>query len=106
MRARLTLPGVAFALAVLAAPVAFAAPSCLDRQGDTVRCGTRGAMPVGWTPAPDQARAHLAAADSSLDARQIVSLICVIGGIFALFALLPDFDGGWDRQEDDREPRG
>ncbi|THD63139.1 hypothetical protein [Phenylobacterium sp.] len=106
MGARLTLRGLVFALAIMAAPAALAAPSCLDRQGDTVRCGTRGAMPVGWTPGPDQARAHLAATDSGLDARQIVSLVCVIGGIFALFALLPDFDGAWDRQEDDCEPRG
>jgi len=94
------------ALALLFATPALAAPTCQNRGGDTIRCGTPGAMPVGWTPPPDQVRAHLAATDSALDVRQTVSLICVIGGIFALFALLPDFDAGWDRQEDDRERRG
>jgi hypothetical protein len=106
MRSRLAFGGPLLALAMLAAPAALAAPSCLDRQGETVRCGAAGAMPVGWTPPPDQVRAHLAATDSQLDVRQTLSLICVIGGIFALLALLPDFDAGWDRQEDDREPRG
>jgi hypothetical protein len=32
-------------------------------------------------------------------------LVCFLGGLMALFALLPDFEdgkgGGWDRQEDD-----
>ena len=106
MRPRAAFGGLLLSLAVLAASGARAAPSCLDRQGETVRCGAAGAMPVGWRPPPDQVRAHRAAADGELDVRQTVSLICVIGGIFALFALLPDFDAGWDRQEDDREPRG
>jgi len=32
-------------------------------------------------------------------------LVCLVGGLFALIALMPDFQGsardGWDRQEDD-----
>jgi hypothetical protein len=32
---------------------------------------------------------------------QIFALICVLGGFFALIALMPPFDGQWDRQEDD-----
>ena len=37
------------------APAAIAAPTCQDRNGDTIRCGTEGAMPVGWTlPAPER----------------------------------------------------
>jgi hypothetical protein len=93
--------GLALALSLLA-PAALAAPSCFDRQGDMARCGTSGAMPVGWTPAPEQVRAHEAAMDSELGVGRTIGLICVIGGLFALFALLPDFDDGWDRQEDDR----
>jgi hypothetical protein len=34
---------------LLAASAAQAAPTCQDRHGGTVRCGTSGAMPVGWT---------------------------------------------------------
>ena len=38
---------------------------------------------------------------------EIVTLICTVGGLFALIALMPDFQGsgskraGWDEQEDD-----
>ena len=32
---------------------------------------------------------------------EILNLIAFIGGFFALIALMPDFDGKWDRQEDD-----
>jgi hypothetical protein len=33
----------------------------------------------------------------------ILSLIAVIGGLFALIALMPDFDGQWDGQEGDED---
>jgi hypothetical protein len=40
------------------------------------------------------------------DVPQIVTLVCLVGGLFALIALMPDFQGsrqkGWDKQEDDR----
>jgi hypothetical protein len=98
----------AFALALslvaptLALPVAaLAGPNCVDRQGEMIRCGAPRAMPVGWSPPPDEALARLAARSDGLDAGQLIGLVCVLGGLFALFALLPDFDGGWDRQEDD-----
>ena len=96
---------VALVLMTLTSPAARAAPSCIDRQGQTVRCGTAGAMPVGWTLPPDQARARLASMDVDLDSGRLIGLVCLIGGLFALFALLPDFDDGWDRQEDDQERR-
>jgi hypothetical protein len=106
MRAGPALGGLVFVIALSVSPVALAAPTCLDRRAETVRCEARGAMPVGWAPAPDEIRAHAATTDSELGFRRTLGLICLIGGLFALFALLPDFDGGWDRQEDDREPRG
>lgn len=100
------MASLVLALTLALAPTAFAAPSCLDRHGEMARCGTAGAMPVGWTPPAAEARARLAARDDGLSAGQLFGLICAIGGLFVLFALLPDFDGGWDRQEDDRERRG
>jgi hypothetical protein len=37
---------------------------------------------------------------------EVVTLICIGGGLFALIALMPDFQGsrqkGWDKQEDDQ----
>jgi hypothetical protein len=89
------------ALTLIAAPAAVAGPSCVDRQGDMIRCGTPGAMPVGWSPPPEQQRARLAARQPDLNGRQILGLVCLLGGLFALIALLPDFDGHWDREEGD-----
>jgi hypothetical protein len=34
---------------------------------------------------------------------QYFGLACFLGGLFALIALMPNFDGDWDRQEDDPE---
>ena len=34
---------------------------------------------------------------------QLFGLFCVLGGFFALIAMMPQFDGDWDRQEDDAE---
>ena len=31
----------------------------------------------------------------------LFGLACILGGLFALIALMPPFDGEWDRQEDD-----
>ena len=50
---------LAVALALSAGP-ALAAPTCWDREGHAVRCGTPGAGPVGAALAPDQAAARLA----------------------------------------------
>lgn len=106
LRGVLAATGLAVALPLFAPPAARAAPSCVDGRGEMIRGGTRGAMPVGWRLPPDQARSRLAAMEDDLDAEKLIGLLCVIGGLFALFALLPDFDDGWDRQEDDRERWG
>jgi hypothetical protein len=49
--------------------------------------------------------AQQAGAPAELSSTQMLGLACFIGGLFALFAALPDFEdgdgAGWDRQEDD-----
>ena len=89
-----------------AAPAVLAAPTCQDRNGDTIRCGTTGAMPVGWTlpPAELQAR-QMAAQQDGPSAEAMIGMVIIIGSLFALIALMPEFDGrrdsDWDEQEGD-----
>lgn len=91
--------GAAIALTLLAAAPARAAPTCVDREGGVIRCGTPGAMPVGWAP-PE-------ASDTPADDMpgpglgQLAGLVAVIGGLFALIALMPEFEGWDDRERDD-----
>jgi hypothetical protein len=96
---------LAVVLALSAGSAALAAPTCLDAVGRTVRCGTPGAGPVGWTPAPEVMADHRAALPAGPDQLQWFGLACFLGGLMALFALLPDFEngqgGGWDPREDD-----
>jgi hypothetical protein len=91
---------------LLAASGAQAAPICLDRQGEMRRCGASDAMPVGWAPPPEQARERLAGRSDGLRGGELIGLTLFLGGLFALFALLPDFEGRWDGQENDEEERG
>jgi hypothetical protein len=35
----------------------------------------------------------------------LFSLIALVGGLFALIALMPDFDGQWDQQEGDEDDK-
>ena len=82
---------------------AWAAPTCQDRSGNTVHCGTANAMPLGWTapeadrhfPGPDRGDAITAAAI-------VVLLLLLIG-------LLPDFGqeqwGNPDRSDDPKDDR-
>jgi hypothetical protein len=87
---------------LFAASAAMAAPTCQDRNGDTIRCGTEGAMPVGWTLPADQ-RSRVLAARPAEPPPNLLGLGLFLVGFFALLALLPDFDGKWDRQERDEE---
>jgi hypothetical protein len=87
---------------LLAAPAAVAAPTCQDRNGDTIRCGTEGAMPVGWTLPPEE-RSRVMATRPPTPPANLFGLGLFLIGFFALLALLPDFDGQWDRQELDEE---
>ena len=99
-----SIPRSAFVAAVLllTAPAAFAAPTCQDRHGLTIRCGTEGAMPVGWSLPFEERKFE----SHSPTTGQLLHLIATLGLLFALIALLPEFDGrrsrDWGRQEDDR----
>jgi hypothetical protein len=93
---------------LLAPPVALAAPTCENRSGETVKCGTPGAMPVGWAPSPADSLDH-PATPPDLSPAEAVALIYILGAFFALIALMPEFDGwregDWDKQEGDDKRR-
>ena len=63
-------------------------------------------MPVGWDLPPQESEARLAAMSMGMDPGKLAGLICFLGGLFALIALMPDFDGAWDGQDTDDEPHG
>ena len=85
---------------------AAAAPTCQDRNGDTIRCGTPGSMPVGWTLPPEERREKERLHPPVYPtADQLLELFCVLGVFFAWLALMPDFDGKWDEQEGDGKNR-
>jgi hypothetical protein len=89
---------------------ALGAPTCQDENGITAKCGTPGAMPVGWAPSPQQLLERQMARPKYPSMAELLELVCVIGVFFGLMALMPEFegsrDGRWDRQEDDDEERG
>ncbi|HWX89579.1 MAG TPA: hypothetical protein VNY75_04690 [Rhizomicrobium sp.] len=84
---------------LFAAPAAQAAPTCQDRNGDTIKCGAPGAMPVGWTPSPQQLWDR--SRPPSPSKGELLSAFGMVGLILALIALLPEFHG-W-REEQDEE---
>jgi hypothetical protein len=102
-------PAIALATVLALAPAARAAPTCQDRIGDDVRCGSPGAMPVGWTASPRMALARQAAEPPDPTPSQALGLVALIGALFALIALMPDFDGwdagDWGQQEGDDDER-
>jgi hypothetical protein len=103
---RAATPGLALTLLMLSAPVAMAAPTCLNARGDMARCGTTGAMPLGWTPpAGSQVGRATGEADASDDGK-LIGLTAFLAGLFALIALMPDFEDSWDRQGGDDDLRG
>ena len=90
-----------FLLVLLVWPMACAtaAPTCQDRHGVTVRCGTDRAMPVGWT-APVYDRT----VPPSGNRRDMVIAAGTILLLLALIALMPEFERskGKDWEPDDR----
>ena len=99
----LMLPLIAAAM-LFSANAAVAAPTCQTPAGETARCGTPGAMPVGWTLPYDQ-RPELTRHTDTLSPAGWFALVALVGGLFALFALMPPFDRWGDTEEDGEEPR-
>ncbi len=83
------------AATLFSAPAAFAAPTCQDIHGSAIRCGTPGAMPVGWTLSFEQGPQDWV---NPVEPRQFLKVICVLGIYFCLLAMLPDFEG-WREEE-------
>jgi hypothetical protein len=81
---------------LFSAPAAIAAPTCQDINGGTIRCGTPGAMPVGWTLPLQQRLERDESSPVELD--QLLKVICVLGVYFCLLAMLPEFER-WSDEE-------
>ncbi len=99
----------AIAFCAVAIGPALAAPTCQDANGSVARCGTPGAMPLGWKLSDDEFHQHQAALGNVFDPKEVMNAIALIVGLLAIIALLPAFDGrsdiDWDEQEDDRRER-
>ena len=93
------------AVALLGAHAAVAAPTCQDRNGDTIKCATPGAMPVGWTLPLAERLEKERSRPPKYPSANVLELLWVIGMFFALLALLPEFEGDWDKQEGDDKRR-
>lgn len=103
---RAAAAALAALMLLLSAPAALAAPTCRNAQGEMARCGSAGAMPPGWAPPTGvEVGRRTGEADAS-DARGLIGLTVFLAGFFALIALMPDFEGRWDRQAGDDDGRG
>jgi hypothetical protein len=91
---------------ILGASAASAAPNCVNVQGEMARCGAPGAMPVGWSPPAAVAAARPTGEADASDTGKLLGLTAFLAGLFGLIALMPDFEGKWDRQAGDDEGRG
>jgi hypothetical protein len=100
---RTLMATLALLLLLLAAPAAQAAPTCQSRTGLAMKCGTPGAMPVGWEP--PQTLEMDPSHPPDVDSHEMWKAICLVTLFLVLTALLPKFDGSrggdWDKQEDD-----
>ena len=96
-------------LLLLTAPMALAAPTCLDRNGDTIRCGAPGAMPLGWKLSPQRLWDKEVSRPAEQNLETLAKVIFGLALFFAMIALMPKFDGtkaqDWDRQEGDGDKR-
>jgi hypothetical protein len=97
------------AVFIFAGPPAFAAPTCQNLKGETVKCGAPGAMPVGWTLPAQERRQQQPEMAVAVNLPQLMQTLCALGIFFALLALMPDFDGSqpgeWDREEGELRDR-
>ncbi len=99
------MPILVATIALLAAGPAAPAPMCENTAGLPVQCGHPGAMPLGWTVSPQQREIYLKTLPPDPSPTVLFSLAVLIAALFALIALMPDFDGrtdtDWGRQEGD-----
>jgi hypothetical protein len=92
---------LAFVMLLLAGAGALAAPTCMDKGGNTIRCNAQGAMPVGWTPPPGILLERELSLPPNPGAGRLLKIALGLAVFFALIALLPDFDGDWNRRGKD-----
>ena len=93
---RQLLLGLSVSGLILFGSAATAAPTCQNRDGDTTRCGTTYAMPVGWSLPPAQ-RPDRDQADPPVSRMWLpIFMVC---GLLGLISAMPDFDG-WDSGDD------
>lgn len=90
---------------VLAGTGAQAAPTCLDRRGNTTRCDIHGAMPVGWKPPSQTLLERELSLPPNPGVNGLLKIALGLAAIFALIALLPDFDGDWEPGGKDDDTR-
>ena len=99
------LPAAAFLLFSVTA--AMAAPTCLDKNLDTIRCGVPGAMPVGWKPTAQQRWDKDISKPAEYNLAEFAKVIIGMGLFFAMIALLPRFDGSrsedWEPDQDNQK---
>ena len=92
-------------LAMLLAAPAAAAPTCQTANGQTIKCGAAGAMPVGWKLPAEQYRALHDQDQTGPEIFKWLQAICAVGVLFAIMAAMPDFEstrpGEWDSEEKD-----
>ncbi|HEX2594581.1 MAG TPA: hypothetical protein VHL34_23965 [Rhizomicrobium sp.] len=87
---------IATLLLILMPAGALAAPTCQTRDGDVIKCGVSGAMPVGWTLPPEEYAAHHPDAENT-DPNQLLKAIGLVALMLTFILALPDFDGRNDR---------
>ena len=105
MRALLLTVTLMFAMP---ASLAWGAPTCQDKSGITTRCGTPGAMPVGWEPSPRELWERELSRVPGPDRGDILMALSVVVLLFSLIALMPAFDGSQDSdwESPDKEDGG
>jgi hypothetical protein len=81
----------------------------VDRNGDPIRCGVHGAMPVGWSPSPETLLRVQMSRPPGTGFLNLEKAICIVGIFLAATALLPKFDGShgedWDNSGDNHDGR-
>lgn len=90
-------------VSLISSPAVQAAPCCWDKNGNPIRCGAPGAMPVGWSPSPQQRLDRDLANPIDANVNQLLKAVYIIGLFLAMIALMPEFDGtraeDWDSQD-------